>query len=65
MARTVRLFRLEDDGRRLAAGSISASTPAELVAKWQAFLALAEPGVYVARYRGESLATTATLELHP
>ena len=41
MARTVRLFRLEGDGRKLAAGSISASTPTELVAKWQAFLALA------------------------
>jgi hypothetical protein len=50
------VFRLADDGRRIAAGSISATSPIELVAKWQAFLATAELGVYVARYRGESLA---------
>jgi len=65
MARTVKLFRIEDDGRRLAAGSINASSPAELVAKWQAFLATAETGVYVARYRGESLGIDAALTVRP
>jgi hypothetical protein len=63
MGRTVKLFRIEDDGRRIAAGTINATTPVELVAKWQAFLATAELGVYVAHYRGESLATATALEV--
>jgi hypothetical protein len=63
MARTVRLFRLADDGRRIAAGTINAASPVELVAKWQAFLATAELGVYVARYRGESLAVASASDV--
>jgi hypothetical protein len=65
MSRTVKLFRIEDDGRRIAAGTINATTPAELVAKWQAFLATADDGVYVARYRGESLGTAAAADVRP
>jgi hypothetical protein len=53
--RTVRLYRIEDDGRRLFAGSIRTSSPADLVARWLAFLATAERGTYTATYRGETL----------
>jgi hypothetical protein len=53
--RTIRLYRLTDDGRRLPAGTIAAASPAELVAHWRAFLATAARGVYIAYYRGETL----------
>ena len=53
--RTIKLYRIEDDGRRLFAGSIRASSPADLVLRWQLFLATAARGVYIARYRGEEL----------
>jgi hypothetical protein len=60
--RTVRLYRLNEDGRRLAAGTIEAATPTELVAKWTAFLALAERGVYVGSYRGAYIGPEPALE---
>ena len=41
--RTIRLYRIADDGRRLLAGTIEAGSPAELVALWRAFLATAAP----------------------
>jgi hypothetical protein len=53
--RTIRLYRLTDDSRRLLAGTIEAASPLELVTKWQAFLATAERGAYVAYYRGETI----------
>jgi hypothetical protein len=37
--RTVKLWRLQDDGRKLAAGTIEAADPRELVMKWSLFLA--------------------------
>ena len=49
--RTVKLWRLHDDGRKLYAGTIEAADPRELVFKWSAFLATAEKGVYFATYR--------------
>ena len=51
--RTVKLWRLHDDGRKLYAGTIEAADPRELVIKWSAFLATAERGVYFATYRGQ------------
>ena len=36
--RTVKLWRLHDDGRKLYAGTIEAADPRELVIKWSAFL---------------------------
>jgi hypothetical protein len=60
--RTIKLYRLADDGRKLLAGKLEAGSPVELVAKWQAFLAMAPQGVYVARYRGESLSTEISAE---
>ena len=49
--RTVKLWRLHDDGRKLYAGTIEAADPRELDFKWSAFLATAERGVYFATYR--------------
>ena len=60
--RTIRLYRLHDDGRHLLAGTIKAGSPAELVARWRSFLATAACGVYVARYRGEILGLEAADE---
>ena len=40
--RTVKLWRLHDDGRKVFAGTIEAADPRELVIKWSAFLATAE-----------------------
>ena len=52
--RAIKLWRLQDDGRKLFAGTIIAGSPAELVAMWSAFLVTAERGVYFATYRGIS-----------
>jgi hypothetical protein len=60
--RTIRLYRLADDGRRLLAGTIEAASPTELVTRWQAFLATAARGVYIAHYRGETLGLEAATE---
>ena len=60
--RTVKLWRLHEDGRKLYAGTIEAADPRELVVKWSAFLATAERGVYFATYRGGFIAPEATLE---
>jgi hypothetical protein len=53
--RTIKLYAITDDGRRLLAGTIEAASPVEVVAKWRAFLATASHGVYVATYRGATL----------
>jgi len=50
--RTVKLWRLNEDGRKLFAGTIEAADPRELVLKWSAFLATAERRTYFATYRG-------------
>ena len=60
--RTIRLYRLQEDGRRLLAGTIQAGSSAELVARRRSFLATAARGVYVARYRGEVLGLDAADE---
>jgi len=46
--RTIKLWRLCEDGRKLLAGTIEAATPAELVIT-------SERGVYFATYRGSFL----------
>ena len=60
--RTVKLWRLHEDGRKLYAGTIEAADPQELVIKWSAFLATAERGVYFATYRGSFITPEAALE---
>jgi hypothetical protein len=53
--RTIRLYRITDDGRRLLAGTLQAGSPVELVARWRAILATAARGTYAACYRNETL----------
>ena len=60
--RTVKLWCLNEDGRKLHAGTIEAADPRELVMKWSLFLATADRGVYFATYRGSFLAPEAALE---
>ena len=60
--RTIRLYRITDDGRRLFSGTIAAASPVKLVAHWRAFLATAPRGVYIAHYRGETLGLEAAAE---
>jgi hypothetical protein len=52
---TIKLWRLKEDGRKLFAGTIEAATPAELVIKWSAFVAMSERGAYFATYWGSFL----------
>ena len=60
--RTIKLWRLHEDGRKLFVGSIEASSPAELVAKWSTFLVTPERGVYFATYRGSFVGPEPALE---
>ena len=60
--RTIKLWRLQDDGRKLFAGTIEAGSPAELVAMWSAFLVTAERGFYFATYRGSFMGPETALE---
>jgi hypothetical protein len=53
--RTIKVWRIESDGRRLSACSIRTSSSADLAMRWQLFLATATRGVYVATYRGVQL----------
>jgi hypothetical protein len=55
MARTIKLYRIESEGRRLAAGAICATSQDDLAAHWQLFLATAAQSLYVANYRGVQL----------
>jgi hypothetical protein len=50
--KTIKLYRILDDGRRLSAGSIRSGSPTDLPVRGQLFLATAERGLYVATYRG-------------
>ena len=62
MARTIKLYRIECDGRRLAAGAIRASSRDDLAVHWQLFLATATQGLYIATYRGVRLGTAMVTE---
>ena len=53
---------VNDDGRKFFAGTVEASSPAELVAMWTAFLATTERGVYFATYRGSFVGPEPALE---
>jgi hypothetical protein len=55
MARTVKVYRIADDGRRVAAGAFQASSESDLQAKWELHLATAVGGLYVATHRGIQL----------
>jgi hypothetical protein len=60
--RTIKLCRLNEDGREQFAGTMMAASPAELVAKWTAFLATSKRGVYFATYRGSFTRPETALE---
>ena len=62
MARTIKLYRIESDGRHLTAGAIRASSSTHLEAQWQLFLATAAQGLYIATYRGVQLGTAMVSE---
>jgi hypothetical protein len=62
LARTIKVYRIENGERRLAAGAIRASSPDHLEAQWQLFLATAAQGLYVAAYRGVQLGTALVCE---
>ena len=60
--RTIRLYRVNENGRRLLAATVKAESPAEHSALWRAFLATATRGTYIAHYRGETLGLEAVGE---
>jgi hypothetical protein len=55
MARTVKVYRVADDGRRIASGAFRANSESDLQAKWELHLATAAGGLYIATHRGVQL----------
>jgi hypothetical protein len=55
MSRTIKLNRVSDDGRRVAAGAFQATSESDLHLKWELHLATAAQGLYVATHRGVQL----------
>ena len=55
MARTNKLYRVSEDGRRVAAGAFQAASETDLQMKWELHLATAVNGLYVATHRGVQL----------
>jgi len=55
MARTVKLYKIETDGRRMAAGAFRVNSESDLQAKWELYLATAASGLYIATHRGIQL----------
>ena len=55
MARTAKVYRISDDGRRVAAGAFRVNSESDLQTKWQLHLATAGSGLYIATRRGIQL----------
>ena len=55
MARTIKVYRLADDGRRLASGAFKAASEQDLQLKWELHLATAADDPYIATHRGLQL----------
>jgi hypothetical protein len=55
MARMIKVFRIADDGKRVAAGAFQVSSQNDLQAKWELHLATATSGLYIAMHRGVQL----------
>jgi hypothetical protein len=51
----VKVYRIADDGRRIAAGAFLASSERDLQTKWELHLATAAGGLYVTTHRGVQL----------
>jgi hypothetical protein len=60
--RTIKLYAITDNGRRIFASKIKAGSPVEVAAKWRAFLATASRGIYVSTYRGATLGLEVSAE---
>ena len=55
MARMIKVYRIADDGKRLAAGAFQVCSENDLQAKWELHLATATSGLYIAIHRGVQL----------
>jgi hypothetical protein len=55
MARMIKVVRIADDGKRVAAGAFQVSSQNDLQAKWELHLATATSGLYIAMHRGVQL----------
>ena len=55
MARTIKLYRIAEDGRRVASGAFRAASESDLQMKWELHLATATSGLYIATHRGVQL----------
>jgi hypothetical protein len=55
MARMIKLYRIADDGKRIAAGAFPALSERDLQVKWELHLATAAGGLYIATHRGVQL----------
>ena len=55
MSRTIKLYRVSDDGRRVVADAFQATSESDLQLKWELHLATAESGLYIATHRGVQL----------
>jgi hypothetical protein len=62
MARTIKVYRIAEDGRRLASGAFQASSEKDLQMKWQLHLATAADGLYIATHRGVQLGMGVALD---
>jgi hypothetical protein len=55
MARTIKVYRIAEDGRRVASGAFKAASESDLQFKWELHLATAVGGLYIATHRGVQL----------
>jgi hypothetical protein len=55
MARTIKLYGVSEDGRRVASGAFQAISETDLQMKWELHLATAMSGLYIATHRGVQL----------
>ena len=55
MARTIKLYRVSEDGWRIAVGAFQVTSENDLQMKWELHLATAVNGLYVATHRGVQL----------
>ena len=55
MARTIKVYRIADDGPRVASGAFKAASESDLQVKWELHLATAVGGLYIATHRGVQL----------
>ena len=55
MARTVKVYRISDDGQRVAVGAFRVNSESDVQTKWELHLATAGSGLYIATHRGIQL----------